>query len=391
MFEWLIVGGGIQGCTFANYLLKSKRATVKHIAIIDPHDQPLSKWIQNTSVIEMPYLRSPSIHHLDVDPFGLEKFAKNKGRFFSNFTPPYDRPSLELFNEHCRYVMDETNLSSSWIQGRVAGLQRGKNGWSVFLSNGHQIESKKIVLAMGLSEHPMWPDWAKELHTNGGNIHHVFDQPTPNFSDLARPIVVIGGGISAAHTSIRLSRMFPGDVTLVTRHSLRVQQFDSDSAWLGPKNMAPFRLIKDYNKRRGVIQEARYRGSMPIELRLALTSAQREGKLSVYTDEVMNTLVNQGGKTTLQLKYHPDIITAGSVILATGFHAKPPGIEWLQPLIEKQGLLCADCGYPIVNPGTLEWAPDLFVMGALAELEIGPVARNIAGARRGAERILKAQ
>lgn len=389
MFEWLIVGGGIQGCTLATYLLKSERTKVQHLAIIDPHDQPLFKWVQNTSILEMPYLRSPSIHHLDVNPFSLEKFAKGKGRFFAHFTPPYDRPSLELFNEHCRYLMDETDLSSSWIQGRVTGLQRINKGWSVHLSNGEQIESKKVVLAMGLSEHPMWPDWAKEIHINGGQIHHVFDPPACDFSGLARPIIVIGGGISAAHASIRLSRLFPGEVTLLTRHSLRVHQFDSDPAWLGPKNMSPFRLIQDYNERRGVIQNARYRGSMPAELRTALTAAQKDGKLSIYIDEVANALVDQG-KTTLQLRNYPDV-TAGTVMLATGFHAKPPGIEWLKPLIENQGLRCADCGYPIINPETLEWAPNLFVIGALAELEIGPVARNIAGARRGAERILKAR
>ena len=29
----------------------------------------------------------------------------------------------------------------------------------------------------------------------------------------------------------------------------------------------------------------------------------------------------------------------------------------------------------------LEWGPNLFVSGALAELEVGPIARNISGAR----------
>jgi hypothetical protein len=37
---------------------------------------------------------------------------------------------------------------------------------------------------------------------------------------------------------------------------------------------------------------------------------------------------------------------------------------------------------------TLEWAPGLYVTGQLAELELGPTARNIGGARLAAERLV---
>jgi len=48
------------------------------------------------------------------------------------------------------------------------------------------------------------------------------------------------------------------------------------------------------------------------------------------------------------------------------------------------------CGYPIVDRD-LRWGhPRIFVSGALAELELGPSARNIAGARLAAERIVQA-
>jgi hypothetical protein len=35
----------------------------------------------------------------------------------------------------------------------------------------------------------------------------------------------------------------------------------------------------------------------------------------------------------------------------------------------------------------LRWARGLYVMGPLAELELGPTARNIAGARKAADRL----
>ncbi|MDM5220760.1 hypothetical protein QUF86_08335 [Peribacillus sp. NJ11] len=37
---------------------------------------------------------------------------------------------------------------------------------------------------------------------------------------------------------------------------------------------------------------------------------------------------------------------------------------------------------------SLQWGPGLYVTGALAELEMGPISRNISGARQAAERIV---
>ena len=49
----------------------------------------------------------------------------------------------------------------------------------------------------------------------------------------------------------------------------------------------------------------------------------------------------------------------------------------------------ACCGYPIVD-SELRWHPRIYVSGPLAELELGPVSRNIAGARRAGDRIVDA-
>ena len=80
-------------------------------------------------------------------------------------------------------------------------------------------------------------------------------------------------------------------------------------------------------------------------------------------------------------------VVSDHVILATGFEKKRPG-QWLQNIIEKCELPQASCGYPIVDKN-LHWAKNIYVSGALAELEVGPVARNIVGARIAAERIVQ--
>ena len=74
-------------------------------------------------------------------------------------------------------------------------------------------------------------------------------------------------------------------------------------------------------------------------------------------------------------------------MLATGFAPDRPG-AWLDGVSERLGLPLSACGYPIVDRA-LRWHPRIHVSGALAELELGPAARNIAGARMASERLLE--
>jgi thioredoxin reductase len=386
MKKLIIIGGGIQGCTLAVHLLKMEKIKRKDLMIIDKNAKPLQNWTRCTETISMPFLRSPSVHHLDVNPFSLEKFLKredyNKGHFYGY----YDRPSLEMFNHHCQSLIDEVELMDSWQQSSVSGLERNENHWVVRTNEGKTYKSEKIVLAIGLSEHPYWPEWAYEAKVKKARVHHVFQKALLNLNELIPKVTVVGGGITAAHLTLKLMTLFPGEVNMIYRKELQIHTFDSDPGWQGPMYMDNFQKNKDYQSRRKMIIEARHKGSITKELYHRLNKAEREGKIKLVKDEVTSfsvdtsTLHCQSGLT----------LNAGTIILATGFQSAPPGIEWLENTINQERLNCAECGYPIVSPATLEWGEELFVMGPLAELEIGPVARNIAGARRAVARILQA-
>ena len=102
MYKWVIVGGGVQGITMATFLLKQKKITISELAIVDPHSEPLEKWKRYTSSILMPYLRSPVVHHIDVETFSLQAFVKRKTYDWNTaFYGRFKRPSLQVFNEHC--------------------------------------------------------------------------------------------------------------------------------------------------------------------------------------------------------------------------------------------------------------------------------------------------
>ena len=384
MYEWVIIGGGIHGCTIANFLLKSGKTIGSKLLIIDPNPEPMSKWKQNTEKIDMEFLRSPSVHHIDLDPLGLQKYASER-KEERGFYGPYNRPSLQLFNEHCKEILINQNLLQSWYQGTVNNVEKDEESWLIHTAEGKGVRGKNIVIAVSINHQLNIPEWVKLYHSEDKQIYHVFDDNLRNLENLQTPITVIGGGITAAHLTLKLCKLYPEKVTLLKRHSFRVNSFDSAPGWLGPKYLSGYAKIKDYDKRRTVIQEARNKGSIPRELYIRLMRLKKEMKLSIINGETVSAAKTPENDLLLHLKNDIKIKTK-TVLLATGFVSELPGDGWLHKLIKKENLQCANCGYPIVKQ-TLEWCQHLYVAGPLAELEIGPVSRNIAGARKAAERI----
>jgi pyruvate/2-oxoglutarate dehydrogenase complex dihydrolipoamide dehydrogenase (E3) component len=168
--------------------------------------------------------------------------------------------------------------------------------------------------------------------------------------------------------------------------ALRKHDLDSDPGWIGPKYQAGFQQITDYGQRRTTIQQARHRGSVPPNVAVQVRRAVKAEQLRLVQAEVAAAHQDGQWQIRLLLAAGADTLTSDRVILATGFEPQRPGGAWLGTTVTDLGLPVAPCGYPIVNQA-LCWADGLYVLGPLAELEIGPVARNITGARQAAERI----
>ncbi|MGE1102981.1 hypothetical protein [Peribacillus simplex] len=386
MLKWIIIGGGIQGMTMAAFLLKSGKTTVDQMAIVDRNEEPLARWKHCTEVISMPYLRSPSVHHLDVNPFSLQKYVE-KADWNTNFYGQYKRPSLKSFNEHCVHLADDLSIKQAWVQGEVISACKTGQGWEIQLQNKRRLIGQKLVISIGIGEQPYWPDWAHQLkQEHEGSIYHIFDENIPELTHLQGPITIIGGGISSVHLALKLSKIYPHDVTVLKRHHFRIHDFDSDPGWLGPKKQRPFRAISCYQKRRETIIQARNKGSIPPDLHKALMNQVKQGLLRVMDVEVISA-VWRDGHISLKDKNEKVIQQTGTILLATGFKSLMPGKDWLTPVIRSHDLRFAECGYPIVSQ-SLQWGPGLYVTGALAELEMGPISRNISGARQAAERIV---
>ncbi|MCH2109512.1 MAG: FAD/NAD(P)-binding protein [Polyangiaceae bacterium] len=380
--DWLIVGGGIHGVYLAGRLVADIAVAPEQIAIVDPAESLLSRWKSLTATTGMTHLRSPSVHHLDEDPFSLLRFAKGKKKpKVKLFAYPNDRPALRLFNAHCEHVMDSLGLHSMHIRDRALRASVNCDSVRVELAEQGQIRAHNVILALGASEQPFWPEWAPR---NSDRVHHIFSPDSSNWPNRKESIALVGGGISAAQVALRL--VDEGhEVSLISRHSLRKHQFDSDPGWLGPKYMNHFRRQKNYDCRRELIVEARHKGSVPPDVYLQLRKTIADSRINWHQGFVRELHVDNHG-LALHLSEGRDL-KVDRVMLATGFCPQRPGGELVDSLIASASLPCASCGYPIVD-SALRWHPRVRVAGPLAELELGPVARNIVGARRAGERLM---
>ena len=331
----------------------------------------------------MQYLRSPSVHHIDVHPFSLQQFGKiseDQNQFYGK----YKRPTLLMFNDHSDKVTSEANRKKSWHRGLVENVVKINDFWEVITEIGEIIRSKNVVIAISVNDQLLIPNWVEKLAShNPKRVHHIFDDKLPELTEIKAPIAIIGGGITAAHLAIKMSREYPGEVTLIKRHPFRIHDFDSDPGWLGSKRQRPYRKVRDYDIRREKIKEARLKGSVPRDVLHKVKRVEAEQKLHIVDGEVNSYEMKPD---YLTLNVNSISLKVRNVVLATGFLPTRPG-KWIERLIEEENLSCAHCGYPIVDKN-LQWCPHLYVMGPLAELEMGPIARNISGARQAAERIV---
>lgn len=379
---WLVVGGGLHGVHLALRLVAQVGVPASSVRILDPGPCLLHRWRVRTATVGMSHLRSPSVHHLGLDPWDLQRFAGSKRhRRPGLFAPPYDRPALGLFDAHCDHLIATHDLGACHVRGAAVAGEVGDDGVEVTLEDGRALSAAHVVLAVGGGT-PAWPTWAPR---DSARVQHVF---RPGFdgwpADGAERVLVVGGGISAGQVALRLVEE-GHTVHVAVRHELRKAQFDSDPGWLGPKYLARFDRETDLAARRRMIQEARNRGSLPPRLFRAIKGAESRGELQRHPDEIHT--VEEAGDHLCVRGEGGFALKVDRILLATGLSAERPGGTLVDTMIASAELPCADCGYPAVGP-SLRWHPRVHVAGPLAELALGPAAGNIAGARKAGDRLV---
>ena len=430
LLKWLIVGGGPHGVHIATSLL-NKIPSLSHynLQIIDEQPKLLYKWKTRTAATGMSYLRSSANYHLDVKEDGLKQFS-NQSRTTHNpskskrrksktdkhdplFAADYHRPKLDFFNQHCDHVIEKNQLEKLHFQGKVIDIILKETHVEVEIQQPdgyiYISHAENIVLALG-SDGPACPDWATKLMTDSGKVKHIFADSNKNISlDAQKSITIVGGGISAAHLALKLDRERTQCIIhILCRHELREQQFDTHQDWMMdrsaskrskagggqgiPKCQLRFASLNSFVERRNVIKNERQAGTISPSVsrgKGGLRYAIEGGRIHWHEGDVHSVSeVERSGQLAIST-CAGETIVADEIILATGFGKYPPCADLIQSIAARNNLTLCPCGYPAPD-FNLRWHERIFLAGALAELELGPSARNIAGARLASERIVAA-
>jgi hypothetical protein len=84
VLDWLIIGGGVQGTYLSHWLAVARGVPRAKLRVLDPHEALLERWRHCTRNTGVDVLRSPFVHHLDLDAGSLQRYSR---RFRANPQP----------------------------------------------------------------------------------------------------------------------------------------------------------------------------------------------------------------------------------------------------------------------------------------------------------------
>ena len=384
-----IVGAGPHALTLVTHLLQKRKKYRHKIIVFDPSATWMSQWRQQFAAQEIPHLRSPAVHHPDPDPFSLRRFAENRP---NELFPPYDLPGTKLFQEFSQDVVSRWQLEDKVYKASVTNIApityRGNPQFRVELDDGNSAIARQVVMANGGGK-PQLPEWAKKIPTPYPNqrLCHSHQVDLQGLRLRGEKVLIIGGGLTSGHLAVGALKR-GANVALMVRRQLKEKLFDAEAGWLGPKYLKGFSAETDWQKRWQLIQQARDGGSMTPAMMTQLRRYQHQDELSIFEECQIVGADFVGDRW--QLKCDDGMMWEGDRIwLATGTKLDVTQQPILKEVLHTHPLEIVN-GLPVLDE-YLRWSGcKLFIMGGLAALQVGPVARNLSGARMASSRIVSA-
>ncbi len=390
-----VVGAGPHALTLVTHLLQKKKSMQGRFLVFDPSGTWMSHWNHQFAAFEIPHLRSPAVHQPDPDPHALRTFAEGRP---DELLPPYDLPGTRLFQDFCQDVIRRWQIQTCVYPAQVTRVipfsHHRRSRFCLELSNGQTLMARRVVLANG-GGIPQIPEWVRQVVTPypDDRLLHSGQVDLRGLQLQGERVLIIGGGLTSGHLAIgaiaRGARVF-----LMSRRSVYEKQFDADPGWLGPKYLKGFWAEPDWHSRWQMIQHARNGGSMTPAILTRLRRLQQDGKIVFYEQcQVSGARWN---------REHWQICCDNSAVqgylqeqkidriwLATGSQLNATKHPLLNDVLETYPIEVVQ-GLPVVNEHLRWQGCELFMMGSLAALQIGPTARNLSGARAASDRIVPA-
>jgi hypothetical protein len=379
----------------AGALVKAKICEPKNLVIVDAGATPLWTWRQRAANCGMHKLRSDVNHHLDCwsdsTPYSLAEWAEDYNMqtetMLLDTQTQHVVATTRLFNAHCDWFMTQhqTKQAWHWQQGMVTHLNY--NGrlktWQVGLKDERTLNAAHVVVATG-QQRLNYPDWVESNQP----VYHLLDLHTSlaalNWANL-RHLTVVGGGLSSINFALSIvqSRKPQPKVTLLINRPFKTSVLETDPATLAPDFLAHFSTV-DYTTRRQLIQQSRIAGSVPA---LSLQTLE-ESSVEIRQDPIKNVQMLPNSKSVRLGLASGTALDTEALVLGTGFARGKCWDKLVQQLAATYDLKLAEGDFPIPR-ADLQWLDGLYLLGGLAELELGPTSRNLAGAGQGVRRIMR--
>jgi len=389
-----IIGAGPHALTLVAYLLQKRKKLRHRFTVFDPSGMWLQQWQQQFAAFEIPYLRSPAVHHPDPNPYALRKFAECRPQ---ELFAPYDLPGTQLFQDFCADLIRRLELPPVLKAKvlRVEPLQhRLRPRFRLWLADDRSVIARRIVFAKGSSQIHL-PDWVSQIQSAypPERLCHSQQIDLRELHLAGERILIVGGGLTSGHLAVgAIAR--GAKAVLMARRNLQEQLFDAEPGWLGPKYLKDFWAEPDWEKRWYLIQQARNGGSLTPAMILQLRRLMRRDLLQIQEQCQVVKVVWQGNNWLVHCR--DDSRDARHSIsdrefdriwVATGTKLDVTAEPLLADILNTFPLTTGR-GLPVLDP-CLRWSGcELYTMGGLAALQVGPVARNLSGARMASERIV---
>ena len=251
-----IVGAGPHGLAAA--LLFERIDPSIRVVVLDQSNEWLSSWKKQFRQAEIATLRSPIVHHPSPDSFALDDFVKREDFPLSGL--PYNPPTTEAFEAFCSEIINTSSIDDPVVA--IPRSIRCEGDCVIVDSDAKTIHARYLIIASN-PQQVIIPQWAESIYHQSSLVQHSGEIDLANTSDIAgQKIVVIGGGLTAAH--LTRSALDKGAlVDMILRRPLQIRNFDTDPGWLGPKYLNDYYAESDAHRRIKLARVARNGGSIP--------------------------------------------------------------------------------------------------------------------------------
>ncbi len=390
-----IVGAGPHALTLVTHLLQKKKSMRGKFIAFDPTGTWMSQWDRQFAAFEIPHLRSPAVHQPDPDPHALRTFAASRP---SDLFAPYDLPGTQLFRDFCQETIRRWQLQDCVYPAQVVEIKPLQDGrrsrfW-LQLSNGQSIIARRVVIANGGAV-PNLPDWVGQIATSypQDRLLHSHQVDLRELQLQGERVLIIGGGLTSGHLALGAIQR-GAQVLLMSRRTVYDKLFDADPGWIGPKYLKGFWAEPDLHTRWLMIQQARNGGSMTPSVLAQLRRFERDGKMIFYEQcgvsqaewSDQSWQIHCNNSAIHECIHHQQI---DRIWVATGSQLDARNHPLLKDVLDAYPMEVVN-GLPVVDEHLRWQGCELFIMGGLAALRVGPAARNLSGARAASDRIVPA-